>query len=91
VCHLFTLHVGKSSAFAVKRLSATGGPFTRIASCGSLFSPSFPSHTPMKSPLKAAIRVQDRVEDWFWRFVAVGVICDFLYVSWVLVKSFRGQ
>jgi len=40
--------------------------------------PSSPLLHPMKPTLKAATRVQERVENWFWRFILIGVICDFL-------------
>jgi hypothetical protein len=59
----------------------------RFLSYCSAPSPAIPMTL---SSIRAAARTE-RAEDWFWRFVAVGVICDFLYVSWVLVKSFRGQ
>jgi len=36
-----------------------------------------------------AIAKTQRVEEWFWRLVFVGVVCDFLYLGWFVLRSLR--
>jgi uncharacterized membrane protein len=45
----------------------------------------------MNSSSVRAATTTERVEDWFWRFVAVGVICDFLYLGWLALRLLRAK
>jgi len=31
------------------------------------------------------------LEEWFWRLVFVGVVCDFLYLGWLALKLLRAK
>jgi hypothetical protein len=46
---------------------------------------SLPRHPVTLALIRAATKTQ-RVEDWFWRLVLVGVVCDFLYLGWLAVR-----
>ncbi len=39
---------------------------------------------------RAAAKTQ-RAEEWFWRLVFVGVVCDFLYLGWLALKLLRAK
>jgi len=45
----------------------------------------------MNSDSKAESKAQRTTKEWFWRAVLVGVICDFLYLGWLLLGSLRAQ
>jgi len=32
-------------------------------------------------PIRVALKAYS-LEEWFWRLVFVGVVCDFLYLGW---------
>ena len=54
--------------------------------------PHLPRHLySMKPIFKNATRLYQGAEDWFWRFVFIAVVCDFLYLAWWLFKSRSGQ
>src|SRR5438034_4567011 len=38
------------------------------------------------SPIRVALKTFS-LEEWFWRLVFVGVVCDFLYLGWFIVRS----
>ena len=40
------------------------------------------------SSIRAAAKTQ-RAEDWFWRVVLFGVVCDFLYLGWLAARLVR--
>src|SRR5947208_10415305 len=42
------------------------------------------------SPIRVALKTFS-LEEWFWRLVFVGVVCDFLYLGWFIVRSLRAH
>jgi len=42
------------------------------------------------SSIRAAAKTQ-RAEEWFWRLVLVGVVCDFLYLGWLVLRLLRAK
>jgi hypothetical protein len=32
---------------------------------------------------------REQVEEWFWRLVFLGVVCDFLYLGWLLLRTLQ--
>ena len=42
------------------------------------------------SPIRATLKTQS-LEEWFWRLVFVGVVCDFLYLGWFIARSLRAH
>src|SRR5437879_8897573 len=51
-------------------------------------APSPRLHPMNFSSIRAAAKTQ-RAEEWFWRVVFVGVVCDFLYLGWLALTSLR--
>jgi hypothetical protein len=45
----------------------------------------------MNSDIKAESKAQRATKEWFWRAVMAGVICDFLYLGWLLLRSLQAQ
>jgi len=39
-------------------------------------------------PIRVALKASS-LEEWFWRLVFAGVVCDFLYLGWFIVTSLR--
>src|SRR5213592_2195900 len=56
-------------------------------SYASLPSPEFSMRL---LPIRVALKTFT-LEEWFWRLVFVGVVCDFLYLSWFVVRSLRAH
>ena len=42
----------------------------------------------MRFPSIRAVR-REQAEEWFWRVVFLGVVCDFLYLGWLAIRSLR--
>ncbi len=42
------------------------------------------------SPIRVALKTFS-LEEWFWRLVFVGVVCDFLYLGWLALKLLRAK
>ena len=40
----------------------------------------------MRLPYLGAVN-REQVEEWVWRLVLVGVVCDFLYLGWLVVRT----
>jgi len=52
---------------------------------------SLPSPVSMRLlPIRVALKTFS-LEEWFWRLVFVGVVCDFLYLGWFIVRSLRAH
>jgi len=43
----------------------------------------------MRLPSIGAKVKAHKPEDWFWRLVFAGVVCDFLYLGWLALTSLR--
>src|SRR5437667_7675910 len=56
-------------------------------SYASLPSPEFSMRL---LPIRVALKTFS-LEEWFWRLVFVGVVCDFLYLGWFIVRSLRAH
>ena len=53
-------------------------------------APSPRLHPMNFSSIRAAAKTH-RVEEWFWRVVFVGVVCDFLYLGWLALRLLRAK
>ena len=42
----------------------------------------------MRFPSIPVVR-REQAQEWFWRLVFVGVVCDFLYLGWLAVRSLQ--
>ena len=60
------------------------------ATISELLFCSLPRHPVTLSSIRAAAKTQ-RAEEWFWRLVFVGVVCDFLYLGWLALRLLRAK
>jgi len=60
------------------------------ATISELLFCSLPRHPVTLSSIRAAAKTQ-RAEDWFWRLVFAGVVCDFLYLGWLALRLLRAK
>jgi hypothetical protein len=60
------------------------------ATVSELLFCSLPRHPVTLASIRAAVKTQ-RAEDWFWRLVFVGVVCDFFYLGWLALRLLRAK